>query len=159
MGAKDQSLWALLNKRREFENFQPWRDWNPFEINELWLRRTYLRFPFHKYFFGKFPFFCIHPLSSTIKSVISIQRFVSIISFFFMFWVFFNKHISVFHFWYFQEISFFGFTLSFQTWFNSMHYRLRPIKRGQFRSAIFAPHFEGKCHFHFLIHWVLLKSL
>ena len=44
-----------LNMRREFENFQPWRDWNPFEINELWLRRTYLRFPFHKYF-PKIPF-------------------------------------------------------------------------------------------------------
>lgn len=44
-----------LNMRREFENFQPCRDWNPFEINELWLRRTYLRFPFHKYF-PKIPF-------------------------------------------------------------------------------------------------------
>ena len=38
----------------------------------------------------------------------------------------------------------------------SMHYRLRPIKRGQFRFANFAPHVEGNCHFHFLIHWVLL---
>ena len=34
----------------------------------------------------------------------------------------------------------------------AMHYWLRPIKRGQFRFANFAPHFKGKCHFHFLIH-------
>ena len=40
-----------------------------------------------------------------------------------------------------------------------MHYRLRPIKRGQFKFANFAPNFEGKCHFHFLIHWILLKFL
>ena len=37
-----------------------------------------------------------------------------------------------------------------------MHYWLRPIKRGQFRFAYFAPHLNGKCHFHFLIHSVLL---
>ena len=43
--------------------------------------------------------------------------------------------------------------------YKSLHYWLRPIKRGQFEFANFAPHFEGKCHFHFLIHWVLLKSL
>ena len=35
---------------------------------------------------------------------------------------------------------------------HPMHYRLMPIKRGQFRFANFAPDFEGKCHFHFLIH-------
>ena len=33
-----------------------------------------------------------------------------------------------------------------------MHYRLRPIKRDQFRFANFA----SQCRFHFLIHWVLL---
>ena len=32
------------------------------------------------------------------------------------------------------------------------HYRLRPIESGQFRFYNFAPNFEGKCHFHFLIH-------
>ena len=37
-----------------------------------------------------------------------------------------------------------------------VHYRLRPTKRGQFRFANFAPDVGGKCHFHFLIHWVLL---
>ena len=37
-----------------------------------------------------------------------------------------------------------------------LHYWLRPIKRGQFRFANFAPHLKGKCHFHFLIYWVLL---
>ena len=41
----------------------------------------------------------------------------------------------------------------------SMHYRLRSIKGVRFRFANFASHFKGKCHFHFLIHWVLLKSL
>ena len=33
----------------------------------------------------------------------------------------------------------------------SLHYWLRPIKRGQFRFADFAPYLKGKCHFHFLI--------
>ena len=28
--------------------------------------------------------------------------------------------------------------------FNAMHYWLRPIKRGQFRFANFAPHLKGK---------------
>ena len=32
-----------------------------------------------------------------------------------------------------------------------LHYWLRPIERGQFRFANFAPHLKGKCHFHFLI--------
>ena len=39
----------------------------------------------------------------------------------------------------------------------SVHYRLRPIESVQFRFDNFASHFEGKWHFHFLIHWVLLK--
>ena len=64
-----------LNMRREFENFQPWRDWNPFEINELWLRRTYLRFPFHKYFPKNF--LPSHPLPSTNKFLVSIPRIFS----------------------------------------------------------------------------------
>ena len=42
---------------------------------------------------------------------------------------------------------------------QSMHYRLSSIKGVRFRFANFASHFKGKCHFHFLIHWVLLKSL
>ena len=50
LGTKDQSLWPLFRSGREFENFQPWRDWNPFEINELWLPRTYLGFPFQQLF-------------------------------------------------------------------------------------------------------------
>ena len=40
-----------------------------------------------------------------------------------------------------------------------LHYWLRPIESVQFRFDNFAPHFEGKYHFHFLIHWVLPKSL
>ena len=36
--------------------------------------------------------------------------------------------------------------------FLPVHYWLRPIKRGQFKFANFAPHFEGTCHFHFLTH-------
>ena len=42
---------------------------------------------------------------------------------------------------------------------SSLHYWLRPITRGQFRFANFAPHPKGKCHFHFLIHWDLLQFL
>ena len=34
---------------------------------------------------------------------------------------------------------------------QSLHYRLRPIESVQFRLDNFAPHFEGKCHFHFLL--------
>ena len=46
-----------------------------------------------------------------------------------------------------------GVNLSWYTLhYTPMHYRLRPIKRGQFRLTNFAPHFERKCHFHFLIH-------
>ena len=41
----------------------------------------------------------------------------------------------------------------------SMHYRLRSIKGVRFRFAKFATHFKGKCHFHFLNHWVMPKSL
>ena len=33
-----------------------------------------------------------------------------------------------------------------------MHYRLRSIKRGQFRFSNFASHFKQKSYFHFLIH-------
>ena len=39
---------------------------------------------------------------------------------------------------------------------ESLHYWLRPIRRGQFGFANFAPHFDGKFHIHFLIHWVCL---
>ena len=35
---------------------------------------------------------------------------------------------------------------------DTLHCWLRPIDRGQFGFANFAPHFEGKCHFHFLTH-------
>ena len=35
---------------------------------------------------------------------------------------------------------------------ETMHYWLRPIRRGQFRFANFVSHLRGKCHFHFLIH-------
>ena len=42
---------------------------------------------------------------------------------------------------------------------NAPYYRLRPIKRGQFRFTNIAHHFKEKCHFHFLIHWFLLKFL
>ena len=63
LGTKDQSLWPLFRSGREFENFQPWRDWNPFEINELWLPRTYLGFPFQQHF-------------SMISFSISVQFFV-----------------------------------------------------------------------------------
>ena len=34
----------------------------------------------------------------------------------------------------------------------TMHYRLRSIKRGQFRFSNFASHFKQKSYFHFLIH-------
>ena len=33
---------------------------------------------------------------------------------------------------------------------SKLHYWLRPIKRGQFRLANFAPYLKGKCYFHFL---------
>ena len=35
---------------------------------------------------------------------------------------------------------------------QTMHYRLRSIKRGQFRFSNFASHFKQKSYFHFLIH-------
>ena len=41
----------------------------------------------------------------------------------------------------------------------TMHYRLRSIKRGQFRFSNFASHFKQKSYFHFLIHQFLLEFL
>ena len=35
---------------------------------------------------------------------------------------------------------------------QTLHYSLRPIESVQFRFDNFPPHFEGKCHFNFLIH-------
>ena len=40
----------------------------------------------------------------------------------------------------------------YQRQVNSLHYRLRSIKRGQFRFSNFASHFKQKSYFHFLIH-------
>ena len=42
-------------------------------------------------------------------------------------------------------------SFSFSILRESLHYWLRPIESVQFRFDNFAPHFEGKCHFYFLI--------
>ena len=67
-------------------------DWNPFEINELCLRRTYLRFPFHKYFPQKFFLFS----SPFTYFLVSIPRIFSEVFMFdyFVFCVILNKFIS-----------------------------------------------------------------
>ena len=75
VGAEDQSLWALSQcERREFENFRPWGDWNPFEINELWLPRTYLSFHFTTVFrFFLFPTHGLY-LRNIARIVNAVQR-------------------------------------------------------------------------------------
>ena len=35
---------------------------------------------------------------------------------------------------------------------NSLHSWLRPLLQGSIQICLLYPHFEGKCHFHFLIH-------
>ena len=79
LGTKDQSLWPLFRYGREFENFQPWRDWNPFEINELWLPRTYLGFPFQQHFFlfNCCPLFVFHTNSADSSHRIFHLTFIS----------------------------------------------------------------------------------
>ena len=58
------------------------------------------------------------------------------------------------------EFIWFGFSdaivVILKDYCDTVHFRLRSFKGVRFRFANFAFHFKGKCHFHFLIHGVLL---